>query len=174
MFNRSLFTILAAILAFSLIGCLTGDNDGRSSCEVTLSIIKPDAVSGGHIGEIISRFEKNGLRIAGMKMMQLNEKQAQDFYAEHKDRPFYSDLIEFMTSGPVIVIALAGHDVIKKNRELMGATDPKDAVEGTIRIDFGTSIGRNAVHGSDSPEAAVAELNFFFKPEELRALTNEV
>ncbi len=168
MFNRSIFTVLAAVLAFTLISCLTGDSDNRPSKEVTLSIIKPDAVENNNIGEIIARFEKNGLRISGMKMVKLNEKEAGDFYSVHKGRPFYDDLVKFMTSGPVVVMVLEGDDAIKKNRELMGATDPEKAAAGTIRKDFAKSISKNAVHGSDTPETAETEVLFFFKPEEIK------
>lgn len=108
--------------------------------EKTLSIIKPDAVAKGYIGKIIDRFESNGLRIAGMKKIQLSEKQAQDFYAVHKERPFYADLVKFMTSGPVVVMVLEGENAVLKNRELMGATNPKEADKGTIRADFAESI----------------------------------
>lgn len=130
--------------------------------EQTLSIIKPDAVSGHHIGEIITRFEKAGLRIAAIQMMQLTAQQAQEFYAVHKERPFYADLVAFMASGPVVVMVLEGPDAIVKNRALMGATDPQKAAPGTIRADFAQSVQRNAVHGSDSAETAKAEIEFFF------------
>lgn len=169
MFNRSIFTVLAAALAFTLISCLTGDSDNRPSKEITLSIIKPDAVENNYIGDIIARFEKNGLRIAGMKMVKLNEKEAGDFYAVHKGRPFYDDLVAFMTSGPVVVMVLEGDNAIKKNRELMGATDPEKAADGTIRKDFATSLSKNAVHGSDAPETAETEIMYFFKPEEIKS-----
>jgi len=135
--------------------------------EQTLSIIKPDAVAKDHIGEIISRFEKNGLHVAALKMAKLNKDQAGEFYAEHKGRPFYADLVDFMTSGPVVIIALDGDNAIAKNRQLMGATDPKEAAAGTLRADFAESKSKNAVHGSDSLESATREVNFFFKPEEI-------
>ena len=129
--------------------------------ETTLSIIKPDAVAKNVIGEIYSRFEKAGLRIIAAKMMQLNKEQAQGFYAVHKDRPFFNDLVSFMISGPVMVQVLEGDNAITKNREIMGATNPKDAAPGTIRADFATTIDENAVHGSDGPETAKndADLN---------------
>ena len=130
--------------------------------ERTLSIIKPDAVAKNVIGEIYSRFEKAGLRIVAAKMMHLTEKQAQDFYAVHKERPFYRDLVTFMTSGPVMVQALEGENAIAKNREVMGATNPKDAKPGTIRADFASTVDENAVHGSDGPDTAKAEIAFFF------------
>jgi nucleoside-diphosphate kinase len=130
--------------------------------ERTFSIIKPDAVAKNVIGEIVSRFEKNGLRIVAMKMLHLSKEQAQGFYAVHKERPFYNDLVEFMTSGPVVVQVLEGEDAILKNRELMGATNPADAAPGTIRADFAKTVDENAVHGSDAPETAAQEIEFFF------------
>jgi nucleoside-diphosphate kinase len=130
--------------------------------EQTLSIIKPDAVAKNIIGEIYSRFEKNGLRIVAARMMQLSKEQAEGFYAVHRERPFYKDLVEFMTSGPVIVQVLEGENAINKNRELMGATNPADAAPGTIRADFATTVDENAVHGSDGPDTAKQEIAFFF------------
>jgi len=130
--------------------------------EQTLSIIKPDAVAKNIIGEIYSRFEKNGLRIVAARMMQLSKEQAEAFYAVHRERPFYKDLVEFMTSGPVIVQVLEGENAINKNRELMGATNPADAAPGTIRADFATTVDENAVHGSDGPDTAKQEIAFFF------------
>jgi nucleoside-diphosphate kinase len=130
--------------------------------EQTLSIIKPDAVAKNIIGEIYSRFEKNGLRIVAARMMQLSKDQAEGFYAVHRERPFYKDLVEFMTSGPVIVQVLEGENAINKNRELMGATNPADAAPGTIRADFATTVDENAVHGSDGPDTAKQEIAFFF------------
>jgi nucleoside-diphosphate kinase len=130
--------------------------------ERTLSIIKPDAVAKNIIGEIYSRFEKNGLRIVAARMMQLGKAQAEGFYAVHRERPFYKDLVEFMTSGPVIVQVLEGENAINKNRELMGATNPRDAAPGTIRADFATTVDENAVHGSDGPDTAKQEIAFFF------------
>lgn len=139
--------------------------------ERTLSIIKPDAVGSNHIGNIISRFEKAGLRIVGAKMVHLSEDQAKGFYIIHKDRPFYKDLVSFMITGPVMLMVLEGDDAINKNREIMGATDPKKANAGTIRADLAHSIDENAVHGSDGPETAIGEISYFFKPEELCART---
>ena len=133
----------------------------------TLSIIKPDAVKKGVIGKIISRFETNGLRIAAAKKMQLSRYDAGKFYEIHKERPFYNDLIDFMTSGPVVVMVLEGENAVAKNRELMGATDPKKAEKGTIRADFAESIDANAVHGSDSLENAKNEIAFFFAKREI-------
>ena len=130
--------------------------------ERTLSIIKPDAVAKNIIGEIYSRFEKNGLRIIAASMMQLSKAQAEGFYAVHRERPFYKDLVEFMTSGPVVVQVLEGENAINKNRELMGATNPRDAAPGTIRADFATTVDENAVHGSDGPDTAKQEIAFFF------------
>lgn len=135
--------------------------------EQTLSIIKPDAVAKGFVGKIIDRFESNGLRIAGMKKLHLSTKQAEDFYAVHKDRPFYADLVKFMSSGPVVVMVLEGENAVLKNRELMGATNPKEADKGTIRADFAQSIEANAVHGSDSLENAKNEVAFFFDGHEI-------
>lgn len=141
--------------------------------ERTLSIIKPDAVAKNVIGEIISRFEKNGLRIAAAKMLHLSKSQAEQFYAVHKERPFFSALVDFMSSGPVLVQVLEGGNAIAKNREIMGATNPKDAAPGTIRADFADSIDHNAVHGSDAPETAKQEISFFFKPEEILSYVPE-
>ncbi|HEC1783401.1 TPA: nucleoside-diphosphate kinase [Campylobacter lari] len=135
--------------------------------EKTLSIIKPDAVKKGVIGQILTRFETNGLRIAATKKIQLSEKEAQEFYAVHKDRPFFKDLVEFMISGPVVVSVLEGENAVLKNRELMGATNPKEAAPGTIRADFADSIDANAVHGSDSLENAKIEIEFFFSKTEI-------
>lgn len=139
------------------------------SVERTLSIIKPDAVAKNHIGEIIARFEKGGLRIAAAKFIHLSKKQAEEFYAVHKDRPFFAALVNFMSSGPVLVQVLEGTNAIALNRQIMGATNPKDAAPGTIRADFAESIDHNAVHGSDAPETAKQEISFFFKPEEIHA-----
>jgi nucleoside-diphosphate kinase len=130
--------------------------------ERTLSIIKPDAVAKGIIGQIISRFESNGLKVVNMEMRQLNEAEAQGFYAEHKERPFFPNLITFMTSGPVVAQVLEGEDAIDKNRELMGATNPQEATVGTIRRDFASSVDANAVHGSDSAISAAREIAYFF------------
>ena len=135
--------------------------------EKTLSIIKPDAVKKNVIGKILDRFESNGLRIAAMKKVQLSKEQAQNFYAVHKERPFFKDLVEFMISGPVVVSVLEGNNAVLKNRELMGATNPKEAKAGTIRADFAESIDANAVHGSDSLDNAKIEIEFFFKNDEI-------
>jgi nucleoside-diphosphate kinase len=130
--------------------------------ERTLSIIKPDAVAKNVIGKIVSRFEAAGLKIVAARLVQLSRNEAEQFYAVHKERPFFKDLVEFMLSGPVFVQVLEGEDAIAKNRDLMGATDPKKAAAGTIRADFADSIDANAVHGSDGPETAKAEVAFFF------------
>ncbi|TDG14901.1 nucleoside-diphosphate kinase [Seongchinamella unica] len=135
--------------------------------ERTLSIIKPDAVGKNIIGKIYSRFESNGLQIVAAKMLRLSDVVAGGFYAEHRERPFFKDLVEFMTSGPVVVQVLEGEDAIAKNRELMGATNPQEAAEGTIRADFASSIDANAVHGSDSPESAAREIAYFFAASEI-------
>ena len=135
--------------------------------EQTLSIIKPDAVKKNVIGKIVDRFESNGLRIAAMKKVQLSECDAQEFYAIHKSRPFFNDLVAFMVSGPVVVMVLEGLNAVAKNRELMGATNPKEAAAGTIRADFVESIDANAVHGSDSLENAEKEIRFFFAEREI-------
>ncbi|WP_111496410.1 MULTISPECIES: nucleoside-diphosphate kinase [Marinobacter] len=135
--------------------------------ERTLSIVKPDAVAKNVIGEIYSRFEKGGLSIVAAKMMHLTQEQAEGFYAEHKERPFFPDLVAFMTSGPVVVQVLEGEGAIAKNRDLMGATNPKEADAGTIRADFASSIDANAVHGSDSPESAEREIAYFFNDNEI-------
>lgn len=137
------------------------------SKERTLSIVKPDAVGKRVIGEILSRFEKGGLSIIAAKMLHLSREQAEGFYAVHKERPFFKDLVEFMISGPVLVSVLEGDSAIQKNRDLMGATNPKEAAPGTIRADFADSIDANAVHGSDGPDTAREEIAFFFKGEDL-------
>ncbi len=130
--------------------------------ERTFSIIKPDAVAKNIIGKIYSRFEKNGLTIVASKMLHLTREQAEGFYAVHKERPFFSDLCDFMTSGPVMVQVLEGENAIAMNREIMGATNPQEAAEGTIRADFAKTVDENAVHGSDAPETAAVEIAFFF------------
>ncbi len=137
------------------------------SVERTLSIIKPDAVAKHYIGQINSRFEKAGLSIVAAKMIRLSKKQAEEFYAIHKERPFFNGLVSFMSSGPVLVQVLEGTNAIVINREVMGATNPKDAAPGTVRADFAASIDHNAVHGSDAAETASHEIAFFFKPEEI-------
>ena len=135
--------------------------------ERTLSIIKPDAVAKNVIGKIYSRFEEAGLKIVAAKMLHLSEEKAGGFYAEHKERPFFADLVGFMTSGPVVVQVLEGENAVALNRELMGATNPKEAEPGTIRADFAESIDANAVHGSDSTESAQREVAYFFAEDEI-------
>jgi nucleoside-diphosphate kinase len=135
--------------------------------ERTISIIKPDAVAKNIIGEIYSRFERGGLKIVGARMMQLSRERAEGFYAVHRERPFFNDLVAFMISGPVMVQVLEGENAIARNRELMGATNPAEAAAGTIRADFATSIDENAVHGSDSPETAATEIAYFFTEDDL-------
>lgn len=135
--------------------------------ERTLSIIKPDAVAKNVIGDILGRFERNGLSVVASKMLQLTRQQAEGFYAEHKERPFFKDLVAFMTSGPVVVQVLEGENAVSKNRGLMGATNPQEADAGTIRADFAESIDENAVHGSDATESATREISYFFSDDEL-------
>ena len=168
---------LAGLLAYATISTAqpamqAGKEESRThpinNSEITLSIIKPDAVEKNRIGEIISRFEKAGLRIAAIKMVKLTKEQAEEFYGEHKGKPFYPDLTKFISSGPVVILVLEGDQAISKNRQLMGATDPKKAEKGTIRADFADSMSKNAVHGSDSPESALREIQFFFQPSEIQ------
>ena len=135
--------------------------------ERTLSIIKPDQVKKDNIGAIISRFEEQGLYPVALKMVHLDDELAGGFYAEHKERPFFGELVSFMTSGPVVIQVLEGENAIAKNREIMGAKNPKEAAAGTIRADFADSIDANAVHGSDSPAAAEREISYFFQEDEL-------
>ena len=135
--------------------------------ERTISIIKPDAVAKNVIGQIYDRFEQAGLRIIAAKMKHLSQAEAEGFYAVHQERPFFNDLVSFMTSGPVIIQVLEGEDAIAKNRDVMGATNPKDAAPGTIRADFAETIDENAVHGSDGPDTAKTEIAFFFSDDEI-------
>tara|TARA_A200000159_G_scaffold137351_1_gene137511 strand:- start:456 stop:893 length:438 start_codon:yes stop_codon:yes gene_type:complete len=143
---------------------MTGDT---MSTERTLSIIKPDAVAKNVVGEIYSRFERAGLKIVAAKRLKLSDDLAGGFYAEHRDRPFFADLIKFMTSGPVMVQVLEGEDAVVKNRDLMGATNPAEAEAGTIRADYAESIDANAVHGSDSQDSAEREIEYFFNSDEI-------
>lgn len=136
--------------------------------ERTLSIIKPDGVKKNVIGEVIKRFEADGIKIAAMKMIQLTKTDAQGFYAVHKERPFFDSLTDFMTSGPIVVIVLEGDDVIARNRKLMGATNFEEAADGTIRKDYATNIEQNVVHGSDAPETAAYEIGYFFNNLEIQ------
>jgi nucleoside-diphosphate kinase len=135
--------------------------------ERTLSIIKPEAVQKGLIGEILKRFESAGLKIVAARLVRLTKSQAEAFYAVHKERPFYGGLTDYISSGPIFVSVLEGENAIRKNRDIMGATDPAKAAPGTIRRDWGTDVERNAVHGSDAPETAASEIAFFFKPDEI-------
>ena len=135
--------------------------------ETTFSIIKPNAIKKNAIGAIINKFESNGLKVAAAKFVNLERSKAEEFYAEHKERPFFGELVDFMTSGPIMLMALTGEDAIAKNREIMGATNPEEAAEGTIRKEFGDNVGENAVHGSDSPASAERELSLFFEKSEL-------
>ncbi len=135
--------------------------------ERTFSIVKPDAVAKNVIGEIYSRFERAGLKIVASKMMHLSKEKAEGFYAEHKERPFFGALVEFMTSGPVMVQVLEGENAIKANREIMGATNPAEALRGTLRADYAVTVDENAVHGSDSPESAAREIAYFFSEDEI-------
>jgi len=137
--------------------------------ERTLSLIKPDGVQRGLIGEVVKRFEQAGIRIAAMKMLRLTREQARAFYAVHRERPFYDSLTQFMSSGPIVAMVLEGDDVIQKNRDIMGATNYRDAAPETIRHDFARDIEKNIVHGSDSPQTAVSELGFFFSQLEICA-----
>lgn len=135
---------------------------GARTVQRTLSIIKPDGVEKGLIGEVVRRFEKEGIRVIAMRMQRLTRQEAEGFYAVHRERPFFGSLTEFISSGPVVVMVLEGDDVISRNRALMGATDPKKAAKGTIRADFADSVERNIVHGSDAPETAETEIRYFF------------
>jgi len=137
------------------------------SMERTFSIIKPNAVAKNAIGEILTRFEKQGLRVAAAKMVRLSKEKAEGFYIEHKDRPFFGSLVQFMTSGPVLLLCLEGTNAVALNREIMGATDPAKALPGTLRKDFADSIEANAVHGSDSLQSATRELSYFFEKNEI-------
>jgi nucleoside-diphosphate kinase len=139
-----------------------------SQVERTFSIIKPDAVASGQAGEILAMLEKAGFRILGMRMLTLTPKQAEGFYAVHRERPFFPSLVKFMTEGPIIALALEREDAVKKLREVMGATNPANAAEGTVRKRFAASIERNCIHGSDAPETAAVELNYFFNALDLR------
>ena len=138
-----------------------------SDLQRTFSIIKPDAVASGYAGKILSHLEGEGFRIVGLRMLKMSQEEAEGFYAVHKERPFYSSLVKFMTEGPVIVMALERVDAVKKLREVMGATNPANAADGTVRKLFAASIERNAIHGSDAPETAAVELQYFFRAIEL-------
>jgi len=139
-----------------------------SQAERTFSIIKPDAVADGHAGEILSMLEQAGFRIIGMRMVKLSQQQAEGFYAVHRERPFFSSLVKFMTEGRIVALALEREDAVKKLREVMGATNPANAAEGTVRRKFAAGIERNCIHGSDAPETAAVELNYFFSALDLQ------
>jgi nucleoside-diphosphate kinase len=145
---------------------LSNDKEYLMAVETTFSIIKPNAVKKNAIGSIIQMFEKNGLKIAAMKLSLIDKSKCETFYAEHKERPFFGELVSFMTSGPVVLMALKGENAVTRNREIMGATDPKKAAPGTIRALFGDNVGENAVHGSDSAASAERELKIFFESKE--------
>jgi nucleoside-diphosphate kinase len=165
--RKAMFSLFAAAL-FSLITLFSSSvYSEEEMIQRTLSIIKPDAVTGHHIGEIIQRFERNQLHVVGMKMVHVNRTQAKYFYFVHRERPFYEELVDYMTSGPIVVLVLEGRDAIARNREIMGAKDPRKAAAGTLRAELGESIGQNAIHGSDSLENAEIEIEFFFQPGEL-------
>lgn len=151
----------------AILACLSCIFGFSAETQQTLSIIKPDAVAANDIGLIIERFEKANLRVVAARMTKLTKKQAEDFYAVHRERPFFKDLVTYMTSGPIFVQVLQGPDAVAVNRQVMGATDPAKAEAGTIRKDFGTSIEKNAVHGSDSLDNAKKEISFFFKASEI-------
>lgn len=172
MFKRIAFMFLT-LLSMIFPSLLTANpTEGKDmSTERTLSIVKPDAVGANSIGAIVNRFEKSGLKVVAMKMLHLTKEEAEAFYAVHKGRPFYNDLVAFMTSGPVVVQVLEGDNAVVKNRDIMGATNPENAAGGTIRKDFASSIEENAVHGSDSLANAQTEIAFFFKPNEILART---
>ncbi len=139
----------------------------NQTVELTLSIIKPDCVGENQIGNILEYLEREGLSVVAAKMLLLTQDQAKSFYAVHKDRPFFQELVDFMTSGPILIIVLEGENAVSRNRQIMGPTDPSKAPAGTIRADFATSIEKNAVHGSDSPQTAKEEISFFFKQNEI-------
>jgi nucleoside-diphosphate kinase len=160
---KSLFISLMLICAHSMLFA----DDQPVKMECTLTIVKPDAVAVNKTGEIIARFEQGNLKIVGLKMTQLSKESAEEFYSVHKDKPFYPDLVKFMSRGPIVVMALEGPNAVAKAREIIGATDPKKAAPKTIRADFATSVTENAVHGSDSLANARNEIAFFFMPDEI-------
>ncbi len=165
---KQLFSILLGVCtAFFGVPAWSQEKIPQPLVEQTLCIIKPDAVSANQIGGIIQMIEASGLRVVALKMAKLNESQVRQFYSVHKDRPFYKDLVAYMSSSPIVVQVLEGPDAVKAYRDLMGATNPAEAAPNTIRANYGQSIEKNAVHGSDSAENAKAEINFFFKPAEI-------
>jgi len=163
---KCIFAMIAGCLS-CLFAHAAPEMGSAAKSQQTLSIIKPDAVATNHIGAIIEHFEDAGLHVVAAKMTKLTQKQAEKFYAEHRDRPFFKDLVVYMSSGPIFVQVLEGTDAVALNRTVMGSTDPKKAESGTIRAQFGTDIGKNAVHGSDSLESAKKEIDFFFKSNEI-------
>jgi nucleoside-diphosphate kinase len=167
--------ILSVIIAvFSVVFCQAQEpsKNAKGSVEQSLVIIKPEAVADRHIGAIVERFEKAGIQVVGAKMVRLTKEQAGQFYISLKDRPFYSQLTDYMSSGPIFVVVFQGINAIERDREIIGATDPKKAKAGTVRADFGTNIERNAVHGSDSADSAKREISFFFIPSEIFTSVN--
>jgi nucleoside-diphosphate kinase len=163
---KVLLTVLFGMVSLNLFAA-DAKNDKLPPHEYSLTLVKPDAVASNHVGDVVARFEKGGLCVAAARMTKLTKQQAESFYAVHKDRPFYPDLVTYMSSGPIVAIVLEGTDTVAKARAIMGATDPKKAAAGTIRADFGQSVQQNAVHGSDSIENAKKEIAFFFKPNEI-------
>jgi len=167
MLKSLVFGLLTLLSPALLLADTSATSTPAQQTERTLAIVKPDAVAANHIGDIIARFEKGGLKVVALKMTHLTQSQAQQFYAVHKEKPFYPALVTFMSSGPVVTLVLEGNNAVAKNREVIGATDPKKAAPGTIRADFAKSVTENAVHGSDSVDNAKTEISFFFKPQEI-------
>lgn len=165
--NDYSYNLLWLLYLLQHVHILYNKNGDFMAIEQTLSIIKPDAVGNNNIGEIISRFEKAGIRVVAAKMKHLSQDDAEGFYAVHKERPFFKDLVSFMITGPVLIMVLEGNDAISKNREIMGATDPSKAAPGSIRADFAKTIDENAVHGSDGAQTAKQEISFFFNSDEI-------
>lgn len=159
--------LFVLILGFASVNLAAEAAPKPAPKEYTLTLIKPEALAANHVGEILARFEKGGLCVAGIKTLKLSKQQAEKFYEVHKERPFYTDLVKYMSSGPIVAVVLEGKDPVTKARAIMGATDPKKAAPGTIRADFGVSIQENAVHGSDSAENAKKEIAFFFNPSDI-------
>ncbi len=169
--NKFIACFLVAVAIFASVPMFAKNNSSQKEVQQTLSIIKPDAVAANKIGAITANIEGSGLKVVAMRMTQMTQDQAALFYAVHKDRPFYKTLIEFMSSGPVVVMVLEGDNAVEAYRTLMGATDPAKALPGTLRKDFGASVERNAVHGSDSLENAQTEIKFFFTPGQIYSKT---
>ncbi len=167
--NKFFAGLLLVVAALGCVPLLAKDNSSRKEVQQTLSIIKPDAVAADKVGPVIAHIEASGLHVVAMKMTRMTKDQAAIFYAVHKDRPFYRSLIEFMSSGPIVAMVLEGDNSVDAYRKLMGATDPAKALPGTLRKEFGTSLDRNAVHGSDSLENAKKEITFFFTPGQIQS-----